>query len=73
VTILTRGGGHLSARVEIPKGDPRRPLTWQELADKFRDCAYFHLPPGKVEEALTLISHLEEVEDVSTLALMLQP
>ncbi|MDT7943733.1 MAG: MmgE/PrpD family protein [Dehalococcoidia bacterium] len=73
VTILTRGGGHLSARVEIPKGDPRRPLTWQELADKFRDCACFHLPPGKVEEALTLISHLEEVEDVSALALMLQP
>jgi len=73
VTILTRGGDHLTARVEIPKGDPRRPLTWQELADKFRDCAYLHLPPWKVKEALTLISRLEEVGDVSALALMLQP
>jgi len=73
VTVHTSDGGQRSARVEIPKGDPRRPLTWEELADKFRDCASLHLPPARAEEALALISRLEEVEDVGALAQMLQP
>ncbi len=73
VIVHTSDGSQRSARVEIPKGDPRRPLSWEELALKFRDCASLHLPPTRVEEALALISHLEEVDNVSALAQTLQP
>src|SRR5205807_8351295 len=28
-----------SRRVDIPRGAPQNPLSWSQLAQKFRDCA----------------------------------
>ena len=46
--------------VDLPKGNPALPLTWEELVAKFRDCAAVVLPPELVQEAVQHITHLEE-------------
>src|SRR5438046_9607016 len=35
VTIITKGGKSQSTRVDVPKGDPRDPMTEEEIAVKF--------------------------------------
>jgi 2-methylcitrate dehydratase PrpD len=38
--------------VRYPKGDPENPLTWEEMADKFRALAGTLLPPGRYGEII---------------------
>jgi 2-methylcitrate dehydratase len=39
VTITLRDGSQHAAEVDYPKGDPRNPLTWDEIDTKFRSLA----------------------------------
>ena len=64
VRIALRDGVEYGARVYVPRGDPSRPLVWEELAAKFRDCAGVALAAGDVDAALGLIERLEGLEDV---------
>ena len=73
VTVETRDEKRISARVETPKGDPRRPLTWDELAAKFRDCASLVLPPERAEKAIEMITGIESLQNVRELVAMLGP
>lgn len=69
---LDLGDTEAQAFVDTPRGDPRRPLSWQELVDKFRDCAA-GLPPAQTERALTQIERLDRLERVADLAAALGP
>ncbi|MBI2914175.1 MAG: MmgE/PrpD family protein [Chloroflexi bacterium] len=71
ISALTRSGEEYTVRVEMPKGDPRRPLTWDELAAKFRDCAAAVLPPAAIEQGIAAIDALEELRDIGDLTAML--
>jgi 2-methylcitrate dehydratase PrpD len=53
--------------VDTPRGDPSRPLAWEELAEKFRDCAGTVMLAEAVERTLSLVERLEEVPNVSRL------
>lgn len=49
-------------------GHPQRPISKEELVEKFRECACYSirpLPKDSVEEVLKMVSRLEEVDDVS--------
>jgi 2-methylcitrate dehydratase PrpD len=59
VTLTLDDGSPLSRRVDIPKGDPRAPVTWEELAAKYRDCAAAVLSPETTERSLEIIDCLE--------------
>lgn len=65
--ITLSDGSQRQARVDVPKGDPRRPLSWQELADKFRDCASLCLSPEATERIVQQIERLEELTNVREL------
>jgi 2-methylcitrate dehydratase PrpD len=56
-----------SPRIDTPRGDPRNPLTWEQLAAKFSDCAGLVLPADKVERALEAVERLQELPNVSDL------
>ena len=62
VTIRTTDGRSLSARVDIPHGDPALPLTDDELLVKFRDCARSQLRPDDIERSAELGSRAREGE-----------
>ncbi|MFN9974451.1 MAG: MmgE/PrpD family protein [Phycisphaerae bacterium] len=45
VSITLRDGSQHEAEVDYPKGDPRNPLTWDEIDTKFRSLA-----PGVIDD-----------------------
>ena len=61
VEVVLRDGRRFQQRVDIPKGDPELPLTWEELVAKFQDCAAVVLPTEQVQEAVQHIARLEEL------------
>jgi len=82
VDIRTKDGKVYSERVEILRGDPRKPVSIEEVAQKFRKCAAFSVaqkfrkcaafsarPVSKenIEEIIRTVSNLEAVSDVSEL------
>ncbi len=73
VEIRTRDGKVSSERVEILRGDPRKPASVEEVAQKFRQCAAFSAKPiatEKIEEIIRIISNLETVADVGEVVRM---
>jgi len=67
VTIRLRDGRELSHEVLVARGDPPNPMSEQELAAKYRDCASFVLSPQDTQLSLDMVSHLEELRDVTEL------
>lgn len=57
--------------VEIPRGDPRNPLSWDELCAKFRDCASTVLGPDEIEATIRLIDNLDQLQDAGELSRLL--
>jgi 2-methylcitrate dehydratase PrpD len=70
VVVRTTDGRILRAAIEIPLGEPRRPLSDDRLRAKFRDCCS-HAPtlaPSDVERLIAFVDRLESAADVSPLA-----
>ena len=65
---MLKDGRKLSRRVAQAKGQPRNPLTEEELEAKFRDAAARALPPDRVAAVLSAVRSLEELPDVRGLA-----
>jgi len=75
VEIRTRDGKKHSLRIDIPYGNPQKPLSWEALIKKFRDCAFYSakpLPQENVDKAIEMLTHLDEVADVSSVLQMLR-
>ena len=56
-----------STRVDIPKGHPSNSMTWEELKEKFRDCASLSIKTiskENIEKTIELVSGLEKVDDI---------
>ena len=62
--ITALNGQQYSTFVHYPKGDPRNPLTDQELEEKFRSLAAVALPKEKMESLLKAIWGLGKVRDI---------
>jgi len=54
--------------VAIPRGDPRNPLSWDELCAKFRDCSSTLLGLDEIEAAIRLIDNLDDIQDAGELS-----
>ncbi len=67
VRIRLLDGGEHSLRVDRPRGDPALPLSWDELAGKFRECTEGILSAEATERAADLVARLEELPDVFSL------
>ncbi|HET8944151.1 MAG TPA: MmgE/PrpD family protein [Dehalococcoidia bacterium] len=65
--VVTAGGASFEATVERPRGDPKNPLTWEELAGKFRDCAAFVLGAERIEEVIALCYRIHDLPNISEL------
>jgi len=71
VELETAAGRHLTSRVDMASGHPSKPLTQQQLVEKFEDCArYARQPLGrpKIEQLIDQVQHLEQLDDISVLA-----
>jgi len=57
VAIETRDGRRYEKSVRYPKGDPENPLTWDEMAAKFRSLAGAVLPADRCD---LIIQHIAD-------------
>jgi 2-methylcitrate dehydratase PrpD len=56
VTIHLADGRSFEKFIRHPKGDPENPLTWQEMAQKFRSLAGTALPAERCEQIVDQIA-----------------
>lgn len=71
VTVKLKDGREFTREVRYAKGDPPNPLTAQELADKFHDCARRSLSPTEIKRCVELVAGLENLKDINPLAELL--
>ena len=66
--IYMRDGKVISGRTEPAKGSPENPMSYEEVADKFRGNAEFaKWPSAKAESVISRVKSLETAPDVSRL------
>ena len=66
--VFLKDGSQLTVEADIYPGGPERPLTREELRQKFRDCAVDALSPDRIEEALARVEAVDEAPRVADLA-----
>ena len=58
-TVRTKDGSEYSVYLEYPKGDPREPMSMEDLENKFNGLSSSLLSAGRQEEIKNLIFHCE--------------
>jgi 2-methylcitrate dehydratase PrpD len=67
--VQMKDGRVFSGRADFAKGSPANPMTYEEVADKFRGCAEFaKWPAKKAEEVVEFVKKLENAPDIGVLA-----
>ncbi len=65
VTITLLDGRQLRHRVEFARGQPELPLSPEELDAKFLYCSRYILPPDHIEESITRLRDLENIDNTT--------
>jgi 2-methylcitrate dehydratase PrpD len=67
IKIHMKDGKIISGRAEFAKGSPANPMSYDEVADKFRGCAEFaKWPSEKAEAIIESVKSFERLPDVSS-------
>jgi len=68
IDIDLSDGSTVSGRVDYPKGSPQDPMSYDEVAEKFEECAdYAEWPKDKAARIVGLVRDFEAIDDVRTL------
>ena len=74
VEIKMKDGKVYSKRTDIPYGHSEKPMTWDDVVNKFRDCLSYAakpVPRDNVEKVIDMVNKLEDVEDVGQIVRLL--
>ena len=70
--VELRDGRRLGARADFAPGSPALPMSYADVAAKFRACADFAgWPPDRAEQAIALVATLDDLDDVRELTRLL--
>lgn len=68
IDVHLRDGRTLSGMTDFGKGSPDNPLSFIEVADKFRGCAAFaQWPEKKTEKIISLVAQLDSLKNLDEL------
>ena len=71
--VTLKDGRTISGRADFGKGSPSDPMSYDEVAEKFRGCAAFaDWDRSKANQVIDMVRKLEDVSDVRTLTALLQ-
>jgi 2-methylcitrate dehydratase PrpD len=73
VEVRLKDRSRISERVDYPKGDPANPVSWEEVKDKFRTQAQRVLNKRQIDDAIGLIEHVEDVDEIGSITAPLVP
>ncbi len=66
--VRLKDGKVLSGRAQFAKGSPSNPMSYDEVADKFRGCADFaRWPAAKADSVISIVKALETEPDMTRL------
>jgi len=72
IDINLHDGRTISGRADFGKGSPANPMSYDEVADKFRGCAEFaEWPANRTEDLIDMVKELENVVSVRELTSLL--
>lgn len=72
IDIHMKDGRTISGRADFGKGSPANPMSYDEVADKFRGCAEFaRWPKSKTEKIVETVRALESLDSARTLTALL--
>ncbi|MBI1964647.1 MAG: hypothetical protein HYS46_00195 [Betaproteobacteria bacterium] len=72
IEIELAGGRKIGGRADFGKGSPANPMSDDELAGKFRECAAWgKLPEANAEKIIALVFRLEKVKSIRELTRLL--
>lgn len=73
VAIETTDGARIEGRADFAKGSTQAPMTFEEVAEKFRQCAeYAGWAPQTSQKVVGIVSDLEHIGDLSVLTTLLR-
>jgi len=67
VSVRMKDGTEYSAHRAKPKGDPSNPMTFDEIAAKFRSVALLAIPASQADQLIEKVYNLGEVTGMSQL------
>ena len=68
IKIHLKNGRVVAGRADFGKGSPANPMSYDEVADKFRQCAEYASWPGpKTEKIIDFVRGLEKATDMQPL------
>jgi 2-methylcitrate dehydratase PrpD len=71
ISIHLKNGRTISGRADFGKGSPANPMSYEEVADKFRQCAdYAQWPETKAMQIIEFVKGLENVPDMRQLTVL---
>jgi 2-methylcitrate dehydratase PrpD len=74
IEIELTDGRTVSGRADFGKGSPTNPMSDEELADKFRECAAWgKLPKVQADKVVDLVFGLEKLKSIRELTRLLAP
>jgi len=72
IDIELTDGRRISGRTDFGKGSPANPMSDDELANKFRECAAWgRLPKAQAEKVIELVFGLEKIKNICALTKLL--
>jgi 2-methylcitrate dehydratase PrpD len=72
IVLKMKDGNIYRRKVEHPRGEPQKPQTEEELADKFRKCAlYARYDEKTISKIKAMVTDLDNVADISQLTELL--
>jgi 2-methylcitrate dehydratase PrpD len=73
IDVTRRDGRTISGMADFGKGSPAHPMSYEEVAEKFMECAEFaRWDRGLAEEVVAMVAGLEALPDVSGLMALLR-
>jgi 2-methylcitrate dehydratase PrpD len=67
IRIRLKDGKLIEGRYDVARGHPEKPMSWDELSEKFYDCASLALPRKRAEQAMGLVARIEKLPSLSPL------
>lgn len=71
VEVAKRDGSRFARRIDRPLGTRAKPMTPDQLAQKFVDCAAFAAKPVAVDRIIATVERLETLSDMASLTALL--
>jgi 2-methylcitrate dehydratase PrpD len=71
--VELKNGTRFSYTARIAKGDPRNPMTEEEVLEKFQSNASSVIPVKQSEALLAAMKNLEELDNVQKVVDLLTP